>query len=154
MKIATSADERTNLTDFVIKYLQDHGHEVHLFGALRDKNLEWVDSSKELAEAVVDKKCDEGILFCWTGTGACMTANKIPTIRAALCLDSEEAKGAKTWNHANVLVMSLRMTSEPVAEEILNTWFSTEFGKEEFDTRNMNKLKELEARYFKVNPEN
>ncbi len=125
MKIAVGSDEKVHLTNFVLKELKKRGHKTVLCGALKKSGIDWVDTAKEVAEKVVSKKCDEGILFCWTGTGVCIVANKAPGIRAALCADAKTAEGARTWNHANVLVMSYRLTSEEVAQEILDAWFST-----------------------------
>ena len=65
------------------------------------------------------------MLCCWTGTGVSIAANKVPGIRAALCGDAETARGARRWNDANVLCLSLRATSEVVAKEILDAWFET-----------------------------
>ncbi len=147
MRVAVGSDERTGLTDFVIDELRRRGHEVELFGPLAGVEREWAEVGREVAEAVAGGRCDEGILFCWTGTGACIAANKVPGVRAALCVDAETARGARKWNHANVLVMSLRLTSEPVAKEILDAWFSTPYGEEEFDVRNVRRIEELERRY-------
>jgi len=72
--------------------------------------------------------CKEGVLFCWTGTGVSIAANKVPGVRAALCADAETARGARLWNHANVLVLSLRATSQAMAQEILDAWFATPWG--------------------------
>jgi len=149
MKIAIGSDEKTSLTDFVIKEIKKKGHEVKLFGPLANKNEEYVDVSRKLAESVADKECGEGILFCWTGTGASIAANKIPRIRAALCFDAESARGARKWNHANILVMSLRLTSETLAKEMLDAWFSTPYGKEDFDVRNVKKINEIESMHNK-----
>ena len=147
MRIAVGSDERTNLTDFVIGELRRRGLRVELFGPLAGEAGEWAEVGREVAEAVAGGRCDQGILFCWTGTGVCIAANKVPGVRAALCVDAETARGARRWNHANVLVMSLRLTSEPVAKEILDAWFSTPFGKEEFDLRNVRVIEEIEREY-------
>ena len=124
MKIAVASDEKTQLTDFVVEYLQQHGHEISLYGPLIDENLPWTLASEQLADAVATGQADEGVLFCYTGTGASIAANKVPGIRAALCGDAQTAKGARWWNDANVLVMSLRATSTEVAQEMLEAWFS------------------------------
>ncbi|NOX44546.1 MAG: RpiB/LacA/LacB family sugar-phosphate isomerase [Caldiserica bacterium] len=147
MRIAVGSDERTDLTDFVIDELRRRGHEVEPFGPLAGEDLEWAEVGRRAAEAVARGRCDEGILFCWTGTGVCIVANKVPGIRAALCVDAETARGARRWNHANVLVMSLRLTSIPVAREILDAWFSTPYGTDEFDLRNIRRLEEVERVY-------
>ncbi len=100
------------------------GHEVKLFGRLAGDDMSWPIISQKLAESVVSGETEEGILFCWTGTGASIAANKVPGIRAALVRDAETAKGARWWNDANVLIMSLRATSEEIAKEILEAWFN------------------------------
>lgn len=133
------------MTDFVVEYVKKLGHEPELFGPLKGENKEWADVSIELAEAVAGKKNDEGILFCWTGIGSSIAANKVKGIRAALCVDSEEIKGARKWNHANVLVMSLRLTTEALAKEIIESWFAEPLGKEDFDVRNVERIKQYES---------
>ena len=149
MKMAVSSDEENALTGYVLGYLKRRGYKVVRLGALRKKGVEWVDSSRELAEWVAEGNSDEGILFCWTGTGASIAANKIPGIRAALCVDAEQAKGARRWNHANILVMGMMLTSPKRAKEILDAWFSTKWGKENFNLRNASKLNKLEKKYFR-----
>ena len=106
MQIAVASDEKTHLTDFVVEYLKQRGHEVSLYGPLADEDLPWTLASEQLADAVSNSEADEGVLFCYTGTGASIVANKVPGIRAALCGDAQTARGARWWNDANVLVMS------------------------------------------------
>jgi ribose 5-phosphate isomerase B len=126
MKIAVTSDEPYPIHSFVLEWLQQQGHELVLFGALKSSQEEsWVKSAWEAAHAIKEGRCDEGIFFCWTGTGISITANKLPGIRAALCTDAETARGARLWNHANVLALSNRLLSQGVAKEILNAWFET-----------------------------
>lgn len=127
MKIAIGSDERTHLTDFVVHDLQAQKHEVLLFGPLAENDPEgdWPLVSSHVAEAVASGQADQGIVFCWTGTGAAIAANKVPGVRAALVHDAETARGARIWNHANVLALSLRLTPVGVAKEILDAWFTT-----------------------------
>ncbi|MBZ9571904.1 RpiB/LacA/LacB family sugar-phosphate isomerase [Patescibacteria group bacterium] len=146
MKIAIGSDEKTYLTDFVIEELKKRRYEIGMFGALTSgEKTSWPEVGKLVGEKVASKEYDQGILFCWTGTGVSIAANKIPGIRAALCFDAETAKGARKWNDANVLVMSLRLTSENVAREILNAWFSSEFDEGKIDR--ITKLREIEQKY-------
>jgi len=145
MKIAVASDEKTQLTDFVVEYLKQQGHEVSLYGPLADDDLPWTLASEKLADTVASGEADEGVLFCYTGTGASMAANKVPGIRAALCGDAQTARGARWWNDANVLVMSLRATSTEVAKEILDAWFSETVRPEEITT--IDHLKAIEARH-------
>ncbi len=133
MKLVVASDEKTNLTDFVINYLKNKKNNLVLLGDLVDKNKKWkwVDIGKEAAQKVVDGEVDQGILFCWSGTGICMAANRLKGARAALCWNAEIAKLARKWDNANILCMSLRYTSEKVAKEILDTWFSAKFDEED-----------------------
>ena len=145
MKIAVASDEKTHLTDFVVSDLQERGHEVILLGPLAGENLPWTLASEKLAETVAKQEVDEGVLFCYTGTGASMAANKVPGIRAALCGDAQTARGARWWNDANVLVMSLRATSPDVAKEILDAWYSESVREAEKPI--IDQLQEIEARH-------
>jgi ribose 5-phosphate isomerase B len=131
MKIAVASDEKTYLTDFVVDELKRRGHETILFGPLIGDDLPWTLASEKLADTVATGEADEGVLFCYTGTGSSIAANKVKGIRAALCGDAETARGARWWNDANVLVMSLRKTSTEVAKEILDAWFSEKVLDEE-----------------------
>ena len=145
MKIAVASDEKTSLTDFVLEDLKARGHEVIPLGPLAGENLPWTLASEKLAETVVNREADEGVLFCYTGTGASMAANKVPGIRAALCGDAQTARGARGWNDANVLVMSLRATSPDVAKEILEAWYSETVREAERPI--IAQLQEIEARH-------
>lgn len=145
MKIAMGSDEKTHLTDFVINELKKKGIELELYGPLADEPIQWADVAEKVAEQVSKNACDQGILFCWTGTGVSMAANKVPGIRAALCADANTAEGARKWNDANVLAMSLRMTSPIVAKEILEAWFKSSPENEE--KANIDKVKDIEKKY-------
>ena len=123
------------------------GHVVDLYGPLRDENLPWPNVAQQVAEGVARGNVDEGILFCWTGTGVSIAANKVPGIRAALCQDGETARGARRWNRANVLCLSLRATSETLAKEILDAWFATPPGAEPVDVACVEQVSEIEKKY-------
>jgi ribose 5-phosphate isomerase B len=146
MKIAIGSDEKTLLTDFVVEELKKKGHEVLFFGPLSSDNREkdWPDISSKAAKAVASGQAQEGVIFCWTGTGASIAANKVSGIRAALCSDAETARGARTWNHANILVLSLRTTSLPLAQEILKAWFSTPYSNDEWNIQQIRRVAELD----------
>jgi ribose 5-phosphate isomerase B len=138
MRIVLGSDERTALTDAVAEDLRGRGHQVTLVGPPGGESLDWVDVGRRVGEQVAGGEADSGVLFCWTGTGASIAANKVPGIRAALCTDAETARGARRWNDANVLVLSLRLTSPVVAGEMLDAWFST--GPDPDETANLAKL--------------
>jgi ribose 5-phosphate isomerase B len=129
MKIAVGSDERTAMTDALIADLRQRGHELILIGPLAGQPMEWPEVGHAVGEAVSTGQAEQGIVCCWTGTGVSIAANKVPGVRAALCHDAETARGARRWNHANVLALSLRATSEAVAREILDAWFSAPLGE-------------------------
>jgi ribose 5-phosphate isomerase B len=147
MKIAIGSDERTHLTEMLAEELKNRGHELILFGPLaeNDPDVDWPLTSSKVAQAVASGEADEGIVCCWTGTGASIAANKVPGIRAALCHDAETAHGARIWNHANVLALSLRATPEAIAKEILDAWFSTPYSEDEWNRQQIERLKRLDA---------
>ncbi len=120
--MAIGSDEKTRVTDLVTEYLQTKGIEVEPLGALTGQPMDWADAARAVAERVASGAADQGVLFCWTGTGTTIAANKVPGIRAALCHDAETARGARMWNDANIVVMSLRSTPEAVAREICDAW--------------------------------
>jgi ribose 5-phosphate isomerase B len=132
--VAISSDERTQLTDAVAEELQRRGYRLLVLGALQQEGTIWTEASRQLALAVARGEAEFGVLFCYTGTGASIVANKIAGIRAALCGDAATAAGARRWNDANVLVLSLRATSSEVAREIVEAWLSTPVDPEERET--------------------
>lgn len=130
MKLVVASDEKTPLNDYVISYLKSLGHEIFLKGDLDSPNGKWADISLEAAKMVTTGVVDQGIIFCWSGTGACMAANKIKGARAALCISPEIAGLARKWNDANILVMGNSNTSNETAKNIIDTWFATSFDEE------------------------
>ena len=127
MRISVGADERLHVVDVILDYLKDKGYEVTWYGPAKEKTEPWPDVARRVAQDVAAGRANEGILFCWTGTGVSIAANKIKGIRAALCDDAETARGARLWNNANVLCMSMRRASEVVAKEILDAWLATSY---------------------------
>src|SRR5881227_2738661 len=124
MRISVATDERTGVADAVVDELRRRGHEPVLHGALSDSERDdWAWASEAAAREVADGRADQAVVCCWTGTGASIAANKVDGVRAALCGDAETASGARRWNDANVLALSLRSTSEAVLGEILDAWF-------------------------------
>jgi ribose 5-phosphate isomerase B len=147
MKLVVSTDERTHLVDTILEELQKRGHKVEYFGPDPGKEADWPEVTLQAVEQVARGEADEAIVMCWTGTGCTLAANKVPGIRAALCHDAETAKGARIWNHANVLGLSLRATPEAVAKEILDAWFETPYSDDEWNLRQIQQIKEIEQKY-------
>ena len=117
---------KTDLTDAVARDLEGRGHDVVLVGPPGGEDIEWAEVGHKVGAAVAEREADTGVLFCWTGTGASIAANKVRGVRAALCTDASTAEGARRYNDANVLVMGLRLTSPEVAKEMLDAWFAAE----------------------------
>lgn len=134
MRIALGSDERTPLTDAVADDLRGRGHDLVLVGPPGGQDdRQWAEVGRVVGWLVAEGHCQTGVLFCWTGTGASIAANKVPGVRAALCTDAATAAGARRWNDANVLVMGLRLTSPTTAGEMLDAWFTTKADPGEAD---------------------
>jgi RpiB/LacA/LacB family sugar-phosphate isomerase len=145
MRIAMGSDEVTELTHALVEALRDEGHEVELHGPLAGGDEEWVEASAAAARRVAEGACERAVVCCWSGTGASIAANKVPGARAALCIDAETARMARKYNHANVLALSLRLTSPPMGREILRAFLAEPDGDEDFDRRNVERLGVMEG---------
>jgi ribose 5-phosphate isomerase B len=144
VKIAVAADERAGVADAVVDQLRKRGHEPVLHGALADgERDDWAWASEAAARDVAEGRAEQAVVCCWTGTGASIAANKVPGVRAALCGDPETARGARQWNDANVLALSLRRTSEPLLGEILDAWFEGIPSSEPGDVENIRHVDEI-----------
>jgi ribose 5-phosphate isomerase B len=125
MRVALGSDMAGELPEAIDRWLRSHGHDVSRFGALAPGDEDaWPSVGRAVAQSVAGGEAQYGVLCCWTGTGVSIAANKVPGARAALCADAATAGGAREWNDANVLCMSLRATSIPVAQEMLEAWFA------------------------------
>jgi ribose 5-phosphate isomerase B len=114
-----------DLPEAIDRWLRAHDHEVTRFGALAPGGRDaWPAVGHEVGTAVARGDAQYGVLCCWTGTGVSIAANKVAGIRAALCGDAATAAGAREWNDANVLCLSLRATSAALAQEMLEAWFA------------------------------
>jgi ribose 5-phosphate isomerase B len=144
VKIAVAADERTGVVDAVVDELRKRGHEPLVHGALtEDERDDWAWASEAAARDVAAGRAEQAVVCCWTGTGASIAANKVDGIRAALCGDAETAAGARRWNDANVLALSLRSTSEALLGEILDAWFGAAPSEDAEDVANVRHLDEI-----------
>jgi ribose 5-phosphate isomerase B len=147
MRIAVSSDERTGVAGELAEELRRRGHEPVLHGALTPQERDdWAWASEAAARDVAEGRAQQGIVCCWTGTGASIAANKVAGIRAALCADAATADGARRWNDANVLALSLRSTSHAQLAEILDAWFAGAPSSDDDDRANVEHLAELESR--------
>ena len=145
MRIAVSSDERTGVAEALLDELRRRGHEPIAHGALaEDERDDWAWASEAAARDVAERRADHAIVCCWTGTGASIAANKVDGVRAALCGDAATAAGARRWNDANALALSLRSTSQAVLGEILDAWFGGKPSSEDDDVANVRHVGEIQ----------
>jgi len=149
MKIAIASDHAGfELKEKIKKFLEDLGYKYKDFGTDSDESVDYPDYGLKVAEAVAKKEYDRGILICGTGIGMCITANKIPGIRAALCHNVETAKLSREHNDSNILTFGARMIDEKTARDLVKVWLKTEFLGDRH-LRRVNKMKEIEKKYCK-----
>jgi RpiB/LacA/LacB family sugar-phosphate isomerase len=129
VKFIVGSDDAVPVLERIAELLRGRGHEVTAVVVKA-----WGEVALEVANAVASRTVDQGIVMCWTGTGVAIAANKVPGIRAALCVDSATAAGARKWNDANVLALSLRLLSDPLATEIVDAWLSATYGGTESES--------------------
>jgi ribose 5-phosphate isomerase B len=147
MKVSVAADELTGIAQAIPEQLRRRGHDAILRGAYQASDRpDWAWASEAAARDVAEGRAEQAVVACWTGTGASIAANKVAGIRAALCTDAETAEGARRWNDANVLAISLRLTSEAQLEEILDAWFAGCSSQEPSDAENVAHLADIEHR--------
>jgi ribose 5-phosphate isomerase B len=121
MRVAFASDDENETTRAVAAALAGDGHVV-----VRPAGEQsWPDLGRFAGQAVVDGRADYGVVMCWTGTGTAIAANKIPGVRAAVAWDPWIARGARLWNDANVLAMSLKRLAPDVAVEVLRAFLDT-----------------------------
>jgi ribose 5-phosphate isomerase B len=146
MRIAVAADERVGIADALVEELRRRGHQPIVHGALSDgERDDWAWASEAAARDVAAGRAGQAIVCCWTGTGASIAANKVAGLRAALCGDAATAAGARRWNDANCLALSLRSTSEAELGEILDAWFAGTPSDADDDRANVEHVGEIEG---------
>jgi ribose 5-phosphate isomerase B len=145
MRVSVCADELSGIAGALVAELERRGHQALAHGALaEDEREDWAWASEAVARDVVAGHAEQGIVCCWTGTGASIAANKVAGVRAALCGDAVTAASARKWNDANVLALSLRATSAAELSEILDAWFTASPSSESEDRANVERLREIE----------
>jgi ribose 5-phosphate isomerase B len=144
MRIALGADDSTRVVDAIAEFLGAAGHAVTRYGKAAGVDEAWGSTGRRVAEAVASGEAELGVVCCWTGTGVSIAANKVKGVRAALCVDAETARGARKWNDANVLALSLRLTTDELAREILSAFLAEPYAKTEDESLSV--LSALDAR--------
>ena len=141
VRIAVGTDEETDVVEAIAAHLEADGHELVRLA----RGAEWPEVGRAVGEAIASGAAELGIVCCYTGTGVAMAANKVAGVRCALCVDAQTATGARRWNDANVLALSLRLTTEPLADEILESWFATT-ELDPAEVPNIEKVKNVDGR--------
>jgi len=141
VRIAYSADDANETTRAVQDYLSKQGHEV----VVVTSSDRWPDIGEAVGKAVADGDADLGVVMCWTGTGTAIAANKVPGVRAALAWDHWIARGARLWNDANVLAMSLKRLAPDVAVEVVQAFLDTPEPDAD-EAENIARISEIERR--------
>ena len=144
-KIAVSCDEYGHLVRVLLDELRMHGFDPIYFGPGEEEDShDWPVVTQQAVACISEGTAKEAVVMCWTGTGCTIAANKMSGIRAALCQDAATAQGARIWNHANVLALSLRTTSESVLKEILEAWFTTPYRDDEWNALQIRRVNAMD----------
>ncbi len=147
MKMAVGSDSGSHFSTAICAYLEEKGVELVRCGQCCGEQADYVDAARAVAEHVAAGRCDQGLLFCTTGTGVTIIANKVPGVRAALCVDTFAARIARLANNANVLVLSMRYTGEMLGKEIVDEWLATAPSTEPRRVNFHRKTDELDQEY-------
>jgi ribose 5-phosphate isomerase B len=145
-RVAVGSDMEHGTASAVVEHLERLEFDVVRCGAVASADTPWPDVADQVARLVAQRAVDTGVVCCWTGTGVSIAANKVPGVRAALCRYAETARGARRWNDANVLALSLASTGADEAASIIDAWFSVESADAE-EAANIERVSQLEQRY-------
>ncbi len=149
MKIAIGADHGGyELKESLITYLKSRNIQIVDCGTNSNQSVDYPDFGLAVADMVSRQEVELGVLICTTGIGQSMTANKVPGVRAALCLNDDQAKFSRLHNDANVIVFGAKYTSAEEAQKMLDVWLATSFegGRHQ---RRVEKISEIEKKYSK-----
>jgi ribose 5-phosphate isomerase B len=139
------------LKTHVVEFLKTLGHEVHDLGAFSEEPSDYPDYARAVSQEILSKKAARGILFCGSGVGICVAANKFPGIRAATCHDTFSAHQGVEDDNINVLCLGARVIGIELAKDIVKKWLSSEFSRAERHKQRLEKVEEIEHEFFKGN---
>jgi ribose 5-phosphate isomerase B len=129
VRFVVGTDEERPVVGRIAERLRARGHEVTALAPSA-----WAKAAIDVARAVASGAADAGVVCCYTGTGVSIAANKVKGVRAALCVDAQTAAGARTYNDANVLALSLRLLSDATCDEILDAWLGASYDRTEAES--------------------
>lgn len=128
MKIAIGSDHvGLEIKKSIIEYLEELGHEVKDFGAYTAERTNYPIYGKKVADAIVSKEYECGVLICGTGIGISLAANKVKGIRAAVCSEPYSAKLSKQHNNSNIIAFGARVVGVDLAKMIVKEWLDAEY---------------------------
>lgn len=130
------------------KLLDELGFKHRDFGTFSEEAVDYPDFAHAVARAVADGGCDMGIIVDGAGIGSCMTANKVPGVRAAMCYDAATARNSREHNYANVLTLGGKMLSAEQVREVVKTWLATPEGEARHGKR-VAKIMAVEKQYLR-----
>ncbi|MEW5975021.1 MAG: ribose 5-phosphate isomerase B [Acidobacteriota bacterium] len=146
MRVVVGADHAGYpLKERLVEFLRKLGHAVEDLGTYNDDPVDYPDYAKAVGEAVIAGRADRGLLVCGSGVGACITANKLPGIRACLCMDTYTARQGVQHDDVNVLCLGGRVIGPELAMEILRAWLDARFTGEERHQRRLAKIVQIET---------
>jgi len=146
--IALGADHGGfRLKETLKAFLEDHGWRVEDCGTHGADSVDYPDFAHQVARRVASGACRWGVVVDGAGIGSCMTANKVPGVRAALCYDLSSARNSREHNHANVLTLGAGLIGEGLAKQIVETWLATPWGPGRH-ARRVQKISQIEGRYL------
>ena len=147
--IAVGADHGGfELKQAIIEHLRQQGLAVHDCGCVSTEAVDYPDFAHAVANLVGTGVCRWGIIVDGAGIGSCMTANKVPGVRAALCYDISSARNSREHNHANVLTLGAGLIGQGLARQIVDEWLATPWGPDRH-ARRVAKITDIEQRYLR-----
>ena len=150
MKIALCSDHGgLHLKNAIIEYLRREGYEIKDFGTTSENSCDYPDYAFLAAEAIRRGEYERGIFVCTTGIGISIAANKVPTIRCALCHDLLSTRLTREHNDANVLALGEAVTETSLALEIVKVFLNTPYSNEARHQRRIDKITEIEKKFLK-----
>ncbi len=150
MNVAIGSDHAGfQLKSALIEYIKEMGHAVRDVGTYSTEPADYPDSALSVAKAVIDHPGDRGILICGSGVGACVAANKVPGVRAALCHDTFSAHQGVEDDDMNVLCLGARVVGPELAKEVVRTFLGATFSRADRHLRRLAKVQGIEQSFSK-----
>jgi len=145
MVIAIAADHAGfHLKVLMVEFLKELGHDIVDLGTQSEEPVDYPDYARAVAQEILSRRVERGILICGSGVGACAAANKFPGIRAAICHDTFSAHQGVEDDDLNVLCLGARVIGPELAKEIVRVWLSAAFSGAERHCRRLAKIGQIE----------